>query len=337
MLRLGWNTTCYQIVNPGIQRWFGDESVIGFVERYGVRVVAGAPVCPEPSVRATADVFTPTAKRGVCYFGAEERLYDAVSGRDDYSCVVLGAQPVWSPLSWTKAVQGDASLRAQLNRSLNKSVRVHEWTPQQAHDHPELRRVLREWLETRGLPTMHFLVEPETLDFLEDRRVFVAEREGTVVGFTVLCPIPLRRGWLTEQFVRGRQAPNGTVELMVDHAVRTVGSEGAEFVTMGMVPLSRSVPENQDVPAWLRFTLGWIRAHGRRFYNFDGLNWFKQKFHPDRWDPLYVISHEPQISFRTMNAIAAAFTGMPPWLAVLRGGMRGVKQELRWLLKAHRQ
>ena len=230
-------------------------------------------------------------------------------------------------------MDGDASLRAQVNRSRNKGVRVSEWGCEKATSHPELRRVLGEWLATRGLPTMHFLVEPETLDFLKDRRIFVAERDGVVVGFTVLCPIPLRKGWLTEQFVRGQGAPNGTVELMVDYAVRAVHGEGADYVTMGIVPLSQNVEQEDEIPGWLRFTLRWVRAHGRRFYNFDGLNWFKAKFHPDRWDPVYAISSEPRVSFRTMYAIAAAFTDMPPWLAVLRGGARGIRQEFRWALR----
>jgi len=333
VLRYGWNTTCYQIVNPGIDHWFGRDSVVGYVERYGVKVVAGAPVCDQPELHATIDTFRSTARRGVCYFGAEERVRQAVQGRCDYSRAVLGAQPVWSPESWVKAVDGDASLRAQLNRSRNKGVAVQEWSTEKATENPELKRALKEWLGTRGLPTMHFLVEPETLDFLKDRRVFVAERDGKVVGFTVLCPIPLRKGWLTEQFVRGRGAPNGTVELMVDSAVRAVRGEGSEFVTMGIVPLSRNAgPDDEELPGWLRFTLGWVRAHGRRFYNFDGLNWFKQKFHPDHWEPIYAISSEPTISFRTMYAIAAAFTGTSPLLAVMRGGVRGVRQEWRWLL-----
>ena len=48
VMKHGWNTTCFQIVNPGIEYWFGDdgESVVGYVSSGDVRVVAGAPVCP---------------------------------------------------------------------------------------------------------------------------------------------------------------------------------------------------------------------------------------------------------------------------------------------------
>jgi phosphatidylglycerol lysyltransferase len=327
----GWNTTCYQILNAGIQRFHLDDAVVGYVRNHRTKIVAGAPVCPEESLPEVLRTFEAASTDSVCYFGAEERVFRYASANGNYSYTVLGAQPVWSPASWIRAVHGDASLRAQLNRARNKAVVVSEWDRTSATDNPALRKVLGQWLSTRGLPEMHFLVEPDTLGFLSDRRVFVAERDGHPVGFTVLCPIPDRSGWLTEQFVRGKGAPNGTVELMVDAAIRQIGAEGAEMVTMGMVPLSRRVPRNPDDPGWLRFTMNRVRAHGRRFYNFDGLEWFKAKFHPDRWDPIYAVSTEPRISVGTLNAIASAFTRIPPWLAIGIGAWRALKQEARWL------
>lgn len=305
---------------------------MGYVRHRNMRIVAGAPVCTESSVPDVLREFESTSKESVCYFGAEERVYRHAVTAGGYSHTVLGAQPVWSPASWIRAVDGDRTLRAQLSRARNKSVTVAEWKEGAATDHPALRTILAQWLSTRGLPEMHFLVEPDTLGFLRDRRVFVAERDGQPVGFTVLCPIPDRNGWLTEQFVRGKDAPNGTVELMVDSAIRQMGREGAEMVTMGMVPLSRYAPRSDTDPRWLRFTMSWVRAHGRRFYNFDGLEWFKDKFHPDRWDPIYAVSTDPSISLRTLNAIASAFTRIPPWLAVTMGAWRAVKQEARWLV-----
>lgn len=336
VLQSGWNTTCYQILNPGIKRWHNPDSVIGFVEHRGRRIVAGAPVCPETSLGAVIDHFENDSQKDVCYFGAEERLFNFSVRKGNYSHTVLGAQPVWKPGTWIRAIESDASLRAQLNRATNKGVTVSEWSAEQATRHPKLGSILSGWLETRGLPEMHFLVEPDTLGFLEDRRVFVAERDGSPVGFTVLCPIPSRNGWLTEQFVRGRNAPNGTVELMVDAAIRQVGMDGAAMVTMGMVPLSRQVPANPRDPGWLRLTTNWVRAHGRRFYNFDGLEWFKNKFHPDRWDPIYAVSTEPAIRPATLYAIASAFTRTSPFISVGRGMWKAVKQETSWLVSGRR-
>src|SRR5207253_10468586 len=118
-----------------------------------------------------------------------------------YSTVVLGAQPVWNPQTWAETVGKVPSLRQQFNRARNKGVVVEEWPVERANGSPELRRVLEQWLQTRGLPPLHFLVEPETLSLLDGRRVFVASMQAEVVGFLVASPIPVRNGWLTEQFI----------------------------------------------------------------------------------------------------------------------------------------
>ena len=335
ILQFGWNTTCYQILNPGIDLWFSNkgDAVIGFVLRAGVRVVAGAPICALERLPEVLDEWHADAESGhnrVCYFGAEDRLGEALSKKRGYSTVVLGAQPEWAPQAFTKAVQETPSLRYQLNRATHKGIIVKEWPPERARGHEGLRRCLNEWLTTRGLPTLHFLVEPDTLDCLLDRRLFVAERNGEPVGFVVLAPVPNRNGWLTEQFVRGFQAPNGTVELALANAIQQVQAESG-FLTMGIVPLSSHGFSASNVnPAWLRFLMRWFRAHGRRFYNFDGLDSFKSKFMPDRWEPIYAISKEPKFSFRTLYAIAAAFSDGPVILAGFKGVRRAIKQELTW-------
>jgi phosphatidylglycerol lysyltransferase len=245
----------------------------------------------------------------------------------------LGAQPVWNPQTWPETVGRVPSLRQQLNRARHKGVAIEEWPVGRANGHGELRRVLNEWLETRGLPPLHFLVEPETLTLLDGRRVFVALKGQEVLGFLVASPIPVRNGWLTEQFVRGRRAPNGTVELMVDFAVRAMAANGSTYVTMGLVPLSRQgAPRIEDNPLWLRVLTGWVRAHGRRFYNFGGLEAFKAKFRPDYWEPIYAISNEAHFSFRTLYAIAAAFTNSSPVIAVVMGMLKAFRQEILWLL-----
>jgi len=334
VMRFGWNTTCYQLVNPGIQRWFSSDgsALIGYVETKGRRVVAGAPVCAFDRLPEVVESWKQVPSKHIeCFFGAEERVHSALGKNPNYSTVILGAQPVWSPQSWVTAFNKDSSLRYQLHRAKNKGVVVSEWPAERAKANEDLQRVLKEWLATRGLPPMHFLVEPETLDCLNDRRLFVAERNGRPIGFVTMSPVPTRSGWLTEQFVRGREAPNGTIELMLDTAIRTVGNEGAQMVTMGIVPLSTRAGSGEGNPAWLRAMTAWMRAHGRRFYNFDGLDAFKSKFHPDYWEPIFVISREKQFSLRTLYAVAAAFTRENPILAVAKGMVKALRQEIVWL------
>jgi len=337
VLRRGWNATAYQIVNPGMSLWFARtrDAVVGYVDRGNTRVVAGAPVCePERLAEVVAEFERECSSGGrrVCYFGAEARLETLLRADRGHAMVLLGAQPSWNPAHWADIVQGKASLRAQLNRSRNKGVTVSPMSPAEATDHPALRRVLAEWLATRGLPPMHFLVEPDTLTRLYDRRVFVARsRTSDIVAFLVASPAPARAGWLVEQFVRGRKSPNGTVELLLDCAMRVFAEEGYEYVTLGLAPLSRHGIEPRANPRWLRFALGWVRAHGRRFYNFEGLDTFKAKFQPERWEPVYAIVNAPRFSARALYAIAAAFSDRSPASTIVRALWRAASIEMSWL------
>ena len=335
--RFGWNTTSYQILNKGISRWFSSdgEAVIGFVERNGVWVVAGAPVCAEirlPEVIAGWETQAKSANKSVCYFGAEERLLRASATLPDHCRVVLGAQPVWNPQRWNKQVLCHASFRAQLSRAKGKKLVIAEWPYQVAQDNPQLWKLLKEWLAHKGLPPMHFLVEPETLDNLVGRRIFVASLGTEPVAFLVASPIPERKGWLTEQFVRGDKAPNGAIESLVNAAVQAMAADGYQFVTMGIVPLSlHSHPQASCNPDWMQWLLKWVRAHGRRFYNFDGLDRFKSKFQPEAWEPIYAISNEPAFSFKTLYAVSAAFSDGHPLSSLGRAMVRAISQEISWL------
>ena len=333
----GWNSTAYQILNPGMQRWFtgARDGVAAFVTHAGYRVVAGSPVCPPERLGAVVEELeADTHRRGLwtCYFAADERLARQLERRGPLDRIVLGAQPIWRPASWPGILEGKASLRAQLNRARNKGVGVERWSSERALDHPELHRCLAEWLETRGLPPLHFLVEPETLGRLEGRRVFVAQVDRRPVGFLVASPIPARNGWLIEQNIRGHQAPNGTTELLLDAAFRDLAELRADFVTLGLSPLSRraNLP-SQRQHLWLRGLLAWVRAHGRRFYNFDGLDAYKAKFLPETWEPIYAITSERRLGLGTLWAIAGAFGQTSPPLLVLRALARAARQELRWL------
>jgi len=335
ILKSGWNATAYQLLNPGIELWFSGagDGVVGYMTHARTRVVAGAPVCDAARLEAIAAEFAEDAHthgEQVCYFGAGDRLEESYASRRDWSRVLLGAQPVWNPHTWPAAVNRRNSLRAQFHRAVNKGVSVTEWSSKRAENHAALRRCLSQWLETRHLPPLTFMVEPETLSQLHDRRVFVAERgEGEVLGFTVLSPVPARNGWLVEQIVRGSNAPNGTAELLIDSAMHAIGESGATYATLGLSPLSRRatfapLPE----PFWLRFLLRWVRLHGARFYNFDGLDAFKAKFNPQAWEPIYGIAEGSRFPARALYAIAGVFSGGAPIRLVARALLRAVSQEL---------
>ena len=343
ILQNGRNATAYQIINHGMQRWLHKSmantthALVGYVCQGRTGVVAGEPVCKKEDLEKIVDQFQNDLKQvgisRICWFCASADFARNFADRPHYSVILVGAQPVWDPREWGTQIHRYASIRKQLNRARNKGVIVREWTPEQATNHPGLLQCLQEWLEARPFPPLHFLVEPQTLDRLHDRRIFVAEQAGEYVGFLILSPVPRRNGWLVEQIIRGANAPNGTSELMLDTAATLVGKEHYEYLTLGLAPLSKRAGITSGNPRWIRFVLGWIRLHGQRFYNFDGLDYFKSKFVPAYWEPIYAVVNRPRFSLRTLYAIGAAFSNGSPLLALTAGSIKAIRQEMRWLTR----
>ncbi len=313
ILRYGCSAAAYQILNPGFSLWFARDrdAVVGYVDRGRVRVAASGPVCASERLVAVVKEFEKDTAEDVgacvCFFAAEPQLEKSLGLQAGYSRMMLGSQPVWHPKAWMDILAAHPSLRAQLYRARNKSVEVLVWENRKVAAHPDIRRCLREWLADRPMPSMHFLLEPQTLERLWDRHVFVALRHGKPIGFLVATPIPARQGWLVEQIIRGREAPNGTAELLVDAAFQAAAAGGLEYFTLGLCPLSRMIPETVTQPWWLGFIFRQLSTNGRKFYDFPGLEQFKSKFKPQSWEPIYAIYSQPSVTPNLLMAMAAAF------------------------------
>ena len=162
--------------------------------------------------------------------------------------------------------------------------------------------MISHWLASRQIAPMGFLVHVDPFTFPDQRRYFVAEREGRVVGFLSAIPIYARPGWFFEDFLRDPSAPNGTVELLVDAGMRAAAAASIPYVTLGLVPLSG------EISPWLRAARRWASS----LYDFDGLRAFKAKLKPRAWDPIYLAYP------RTNNGFAAMFDTLT---AFSRGGL----------------
>jgi phosphatidylglycerol lysyltransferase len=196
---------------------------------------------------------------------------------------------------------------------------------------PELRAVLRQWIKGRRLPPLHFLTEPNVLDgLLTDRVILLARRKGTPVAFLVASPVSARKGYMVELLARSAAAPNGSSELLIDAAMRRFAEQGCEYVTLGLVALAHAADEEiRGNPVWMRMMMYFARAHANRFYNFRGLERFRVKMAPERWETVYAISNEPRFSIRSFYAMGGAFSGIPPWAAIAIGFAKAVGAEFR--------
>jgi phosphatidylglycerol lysyltransferase len=307
--------------------WFGAGGCVAYVDTGGSWVAAGAPLCAAGDTEAVAAAFVKAAEttgRRATFFAAEQTFSDEPS----LDAVCIGQQPTWDPQTWPSTLSSSRSLREQLRRARAKGVRVRPLEAAEVLDPKsptrlDVERIVKAWLDTKGLATMGFLVHPEPFALPEARRYLVAERDGVIVECLIASPVPARRGWLVDMTARTKAAPNGTTELLVDALMRRVSTEGCRWVSLGLAPLSGPVPE-------------WMKRVGSLapwLFDFEGLRAFKARLRPQAWESMYLVhSRRTPEAIALMDALTAFAHG-----SLLRFGLQTAQrhpQKVAWAAAA---
>ncbi len=151
----------------------------------------------------------------------------------------------------------------------------------------ELRQVSDQWLEEKKSREKAFSLGYFDETYLCRCRQAVLRRDGRIVAFANI----LESGDGTElsvDLMRHRtDAPEGAMEALFLHLIGWGAQHGFARFNLGMAPLS-GIEGGQTAPLWNRFA-SMLYEHGGRFYNFQGLRLYKDKFHP-QWEPRYIAS-----------------------------------------------
>jgi phosphatidylglycerol lysyltransferase len=292
----------FQILTSDLNYWFSGQSCVAYSDVGGAWVALGGPIGPkEREAEVTRQFIQEARRRGkrVRFFAFENEVpVDA-----GLTALHIGEQPVWNPADWPDSLP--TKIRGQLRRDLKKAtVRLRLATHAEIEDPSSATRrgldeVISQWLDTRKMAPMDFMVQVNPYSLARERRFFVAELEGKVVAALIAVPVYGRNGWFLETLLRDPRAPNGTVELLFSHAMETFAAGGSSYVTFGMCPLSGA----NDTITKL------IRRGAKSFYNFDGLRKFKGKLGPSEWEPVYLAYPKGDSSALALVDSLRAFLG----------------------------
>jgi len=305
--RHGWNATSFQTLEEGYRYFFDADGFVAYFDSGRAWVVAGAPIAPEPQVAQILRKFLAAARaagRRACLFAVEQRLLDLAGA--ELRSLGIGEQPIWDPQKWDEILKRRRSLREQLRRARAKGVSVREVTAAELEaglTREGIARVTERWQQRHGLAPMDFLVRLELFSFTEDRRCFVAERAGRVIGVAGVVPVSARPGWFIEDLVRDPAAPNGTAELLIDGVMRWAKQQGSSWLTLGLAPLAG------DVSPLLRAA----RSSGRFLYDFKSLRSYKAKLEPELWVRIFLAFPPTQGALRSLLDALWAFTRTGFW------------------------
>jgi phosphatidylglycerol lysyltransferase len=282
-------------------------------------VVAGAPVAASDRLDIIAEEFVCDAQRNhrrVVFFGTEARF----ARSDAFKSIIIGKQPTFDARDWPALIQSRPRLREQLRRAESKGVLAERLAAGQIAHSPTLMQLdietlIARWLATKAMPSLGFLAEIQPFSFAQERRYFLAREADRIVGFASMIPVYERQGWLLENLVRAPDAPNGTMETLIDSAMREAGQSGSGFLTLGLTPLAG------DIGFWLNVA----KWFGSSLYNFAGIEHFRAKLQPNAWLPIYIAyprGHSaPLAVYDTLVAFARG--------GLMRFGIRTLLRQLR--------
>ena len=149
----------------------------------------------------------------------------------------------------------------------------------------ELETISCEWLDAKQHREKGFSLGWFSPDYVNQFDVAVVRIDGRIVAFANMWCTKNRREASVDLMRHREDAPPGTMDFLFVQLMLWAKGRGFERFSLGMAPLS-GIDGRRLAPAWARLA-SFAFQHGERFYGFQGLRAYKEKFCP-RWEPRYV-------------------------------------------------
>jgi hypothetical protein len=245
----------------------------------------------------------------------------------DWRIREIGRQPLFTAgADYTPELCGPGQptrsreMRRQARRALSKNVDWNEvpagsvW---ELHQRGALNSLLSDRWQRQPLAEFSFLVSLQLGLGQAVRRYFLLrakEAPDAAAGLAIL--VQSDRGWLLEHQLVGKDAPNGSGELLVCRLLSGF-LRTSEVLSLGITPLYRAlVPDlpYREVPGILSFLPDAARtalvAAWEPLYGFRRLQSYREKLEPALWEPVYW-AHAKGLPPFVLWAVLRVFAGGP--------------------------
>jgi len=152
---------------------------------------------------------------------------------------------------------------------------------------PELKAVSDAWLRLKNAREKGFSLGFFDEAYLERFPSGVVRKQGRILAFATLLPGPGQGEIATDLMRHAPGSPNGIMDFLFVRSMLWGKNQGYRWYNLGMAPLS-GMGDRSLNPLWNQVG-SFLFRHGERFYNFQGVRRYKEKFAPV-WEPRYLVS-----------------------------------------------
>ena len=293
------------------------RSVLMFGATGRAWIAVGGPVGDPAEFDELAERFIATARRArawPAFYAVDQATAERLSlfGLTRHK---VGERAVIDLARFTLSGKARRGLRNERNRAVRAGCGFELRPPGPLGDlEAPLRRVSDAWLARHGGAEKTFSLGRFDPDYLARFGLAIVRREGAIVAF---ANIWIHHRLATMDLMRhADDGPGGGMDYLFTEIALWAQASGYAQLDLGLAPLAglRDEPRPSAVARLGAF----VYARGGRFYGFEGLRAFKDKYDPD-WEPAYIVAGN-QIRAGAAAVAVAALTG---------GGLRGVLRRTR--------
>ncbi len=265
------------------------RGLVAYAVRGHVALAAGDPLCAEtdlePCTREWLDYCRHNGWTPCVYEAAEEGL--PVYRRLGLRTLKMAEEAIIDLSSFSLAGGKRAALRSMVHKVTHMGLTVRRYdraaAPEPAIDE-QLEEISEEWLAEKRLGEMSFSLGRFSLESLDDAFVFLCMNGERVIAFTSWRPYRAGRAALLDLMRKRKDAPSGTMDLLVARALEGLHAAGLEEASLANAPLANVGEPRGGLEKGVALLFESLNS----FYGYKNLFQFKKKFAP-RWEGRHLV------------------------------------------------
>ena len=267
----------------------GGRGLVAYAVRGHVAFAAGDPLCAEEDHETAARAWLEHCRHNgwisCVYEAAEDGL--AVYRRLGLRSLKMGEEAIVDLGAFSLAGGKRAALRSMVHKVMRMGLAVRRYdraaAPEPAADE-QLEEISEEWLSEKRLGEMGFSLGRFSLGSLDEAFVFLCLDGTRIVAFTTWRLYRGGRAALLDLMRKRRDAPSGTMDLLVARSLEELRAAGLEEASLANAPLANAGEPRGGLEKGVALLFENLNA----FYGYKNLFQFKKKFAP-RWEGRHLV------------------------------------------------
>jgi phosphatidylglycerol lysyltransferase len=267
----------------------GGRGLVAYAVRGHVAFAAGDPLCAEGDLEASAREWLGHCRHNgwtpCVYEAAEEAL--PVYRRLGLRSLQMAEEAIVDLPSFDLGGGKRAALRSMVHKAARMGLVVRRYDRRNAAlpaVDEQIEEISERWLAEKRLAEMGFSLGRFSLESLDGPFVFLCLQEERVIAFTTWRPYRAGRAALLDLMRRRREAPSGTMDLLIVRSLEELRAAGLEEASLANAPLANVGEPRGGIERGVAL----LFEHLNAFYGYKKLFQFKKKFAP-RWEGRHLV------------------------------------------------